>query len=657
VVLVGTVGVLVAAGAGTAWAMSGSGGPSYRLASVVRADVSQTVDADGTLAAKNTSTVAFAAAGTVDSVRVGVGDEVSAGERLATIDKSDLESAVTSAETSVAQAKQRLADDEEAQATGTPTTSSSSTSGANNHAGTDSTSSVRLTASTTVTATETTPAKSTAPNTGGSTSAAAIRAAQKRVESAQRALDDAIAAVSDDVNDLNTSCTTSVDPKPVTKTVVADSGGTVSGSVGEQAMVATLLDTTTTSTNPQSDPAGGSYSYEGLTAGNPYQVVLVPVVDTAACAKALDTIKTDQSDKTNNRSVVSAKAALDQTIGALEKLITAQSSSGSGGGSGSGPGGGSGSASGSSAGSGTRAGGTGSASSRSGSASGGTGSGSGGTTGGSGGPAASGSSTGMLVTAEQIAADTKAIDAADAELAVAKRDVGFATLTAPVSGTVATVGLAKGDAVSASSTSATIKVVGSGALSVDLSIGLADIDLVKVGEAAQVTVDGRTKPIPARVTLVGTTNSASSTGSSSAYTVTVGLGATDATLYDGMGASVAIDVGTAKNVVSVPISAVHSIATLHTVSVDAGGKVTTKRVTLGVEGAERVQVLSGLSVGDQVVLADISASVPSSNTTVRRGGTTLGGGLTGGGGLGGGGLTGGGGFGGRTGGGGGGGGR
>ena len=94
-VIVGVVTVaVVAGGAGTAWAMRGGDGPSYRLTSVGRGMVAQTVDADGTLAASGTRAVAFASGGTVTAVRVAVGNTVRSGQTLATIDPTELENAV-----------------------------------------------------------------------------------------------------------------------------------------------------------------------------------------------------------------------------------------------------------------------------------------------------------------------------------------------------------------------------------------------------------------------------------------------------------------------------------------------------------------------------------------------------------------------------------
>ena len=98
-----------------------------------------------------------------------------------------------------------------------------------------------------------------------------------------------------------------------------------------------------------------------------------------------------------------------------------------------------------------------------------------------------------------------------------------------------------------------------------------------------------------------------------------------------MGASVAIEVGTARNVLTIPISALHTTGTRHTVDLYRDGGVTTQPVVIGVVGAERVQIKSGLAAGDRVVLADVSAPLPSDNNApFGRSDSSLGGALTGG---------------------------
>lgn len=596
------VGVAVlAGGAGTAWALTGSSGSAYRLASVERADVQQTVPADGTLSAQHSAVLSFAAGGTVSSVRVAVGDPVSAGELVATLDPTALNSAVTSAQQTLANAQLRLANDEDAQANGATTTSSLVTPAGGP-------SGIQLASA------------RFALSASGSTAQQQIRAAQQAVVTAQHGLDAAVAAVGGDLDGLRAACTSGSTLNTVP--VVADDNGTVSGPAGTSPEVAVLLTPESTSANPQTVGAGGSYTFTGLNAGGQYTLLLIPVGG-ADCSAALDTAARDGAELTT------AKQALYAAIGKLDDALSTATSVGNGAGSGSGrTGGGTGRNTTPSKGTPTK--GTPTKAASGAAASQGTGnsatSATGGRTGGS-------SGTGVPITAEQIAADAKSVDAAQAALAVAQHDIGYATLTSPISGVVGAVTMQAGSAVSASSSSAAITVVGSGTLSTQVDVSLDEIDLVKVGQTAQVTVDGLPAALAARVTYVGAVN-ASSSGSTASYPVTVSLDSTDSKLFDGMGASVAIDVGTARQALTVPLSAVHSTGRLVTVTVYTNGTPTLTRVTLGVIGADRAQVTSGLKLGQSVVLADLNEAVPSSSTTLTRRGTGLGG-LTGGGAFGG----------------------
>ena len=87
---------------------------------------------------------------------------------------------------------------------------------------------------------------------------------------------------------------------------------------------------------------------------------------------------------------------------------------------------------------------------------------------------------------------------------------------------------------------------------------------------------------------------------------------------------------------TVPTSAVHTLATISTVNVYESGKSVATRVTLGAVGAETTEITSGLKAGQQIILANLKDPLPSSNSNlVNRltNGTTLGGNLTGGGGT------------------------
>lgn len=73
-----------------------------------------TVSAEGTVAAASTEDLSFTSAGTVTEVKVAAGDEVVAGQVLATIDSAELEEAVASAEADLSDAEAQLADDTDA---------------------------------------------------------------------------------------------------------------------------------------------------------------------------------------------------------------------------------------------------------------------------------------------------------------------------------------------------------------------------------------------------------------------------------------------------------------------------------------------------------------------------------------------------------------
>jgi trimeric autotransporter adhesin len=224
-----------------------------------------------------------------------------------------------------------------------------------------------------------------------------------------------------------------------------------------------------------------------------------------------------------------------------------------------------------------------------------------------------GSGTAGPASAEQLAADHAQIDAANANLELARRNLTAAVLTSPITGTVAAVTMVPGQAASATSS---ITVIGSGQEQVSTTVSLADLELVKVGDPATVTVDGVATPLPGRVSAIGLLNT--TTGSTTSYPVTVLLAPTTARLFDGSGASVSIQVAKVTGVLTVPSSAVHTVGRLSTVTRVEGGRASSVRVTVGAVGSDRTEIRSGLSAGDQVVLATLGTALPSSDSTTNR---------------------------------------
>lgn len=653
VIVTSAVVAVAVAGGGVAWATTRSSGPTYRFASASRATVHQTVTEVGTIASADQATVAFPVSGTVASVKVKVGQRVAAGRTVATLETASLESSIESAKSTVASAKQRLVSDQDGQTSTTTTSSTSQPVGNASSSGaltTNSVSDVALVAA--APSASATARPSGAPTGGGSGGAsgggsgggsggtsvakakAAVSPAQHQVTAAQAKVDGLLTTLSADMKNSATACDNL--STAITTSYAAD--GTVSGTVGDSsdglAVTLTGTDANDAPITMTTTVAGGAFHFNGLPGAKAYQVTIgnqksgVTFVD--SCTAALNTGQTDERDVAQATKALTT--AIDQLDDAVTKYLDAvQAADSSTDGS---PSGGTDSSAptsrpSSGAGNVSRPSG-GAATSGSTATSGGTGT----RTGGTGSTTGSGATTmTTTITAEQIAADQKSIDAAKAELAVARQNRAEAVLATPISGTVAAVAISSGSSVSAGSSTSTITVIGYGQKKITTTVGVADIDLVKQGQPVAVTVDGVSTTLSGRVTLIGVLNTSGTSGTTTTYPVTVLLDKTSRTLYDGAGATVAIDVGTKQNALTVPTSAVHLSAIGSTVSVYSDGKVTTTRVQTGVRGVGSTEITSGLAAGQKVVIAVVSAAIPSSNsnTNNRGGASTLLGGTAGGG--------------------------
>ncbi len=135
------VAVLIIGGA-SAWAAStgSSADAGYRTATATVATVQQTLDSTGTLEPVHQADLAFQVNGQVTAVNVSVGQQVAAGQILATLDTTSLEAALTSAQSSVTAEEEQLSSDEASESSSSSTSSSGSTTSTGTPGGTGSTS-------------------------------------------------------------------------------------------------------------------------------------------------------------------------------------------------------------------------------------------------------------------------------------------------------------------------------------------------------------------------------------------------------------------------------------------------------------------------------------------------------------------------------------
>lgn len=127
-----TLAGFVLVGGGVTYAQAQDASGSYRTATVATGDVDKTLGLAGTITASTRQDLSFGAAGTVSAVTVAAGDEVAAGDVLARLDPTDLETSVTKARATLAKARAQLESDQTSQAetvteAATPAASKSST--------------------------------------------------------------------------------------------------------------------------------------------------------------------------------------------------------------------------------------------------------------------------------------------------------------------------------------------------------------------------------------------------------------------------------------------------------------------------------------------------------------------------------------------------
>ena len=491
--------VVVLGGGAAAWAAASSGNSGYRMATVTRTDIGQSMTVVGTVQPVNDASASFQVAGQVATVSATVGQTVTAGQSLGTLDTTSLSESVSSAQSTLNSDEAKLAQDETSQSASTSATPS---------------------------ATPTTTTTTTSPFKGGSSTGTQ-------------------STITQDQNTLT---------QDEAKTGADQQKEAVDLAQAQQACGTGSTTTTSSTTNP------------------------------ASCEAALAQVSKDQQVVSADQvAVAKDEAALSQALNSGSSS-TAGSPTASPRALSSTPGGSTGN---SDAGTGT-----------------GTGGGTGGTAGGT-------SSSPSADTPQQIAADQAAIDTAQAELTVAEQSLAETNLTSPINGTIVSVGINVGDTVSANSSTNVIVIIGTQSFEVAGTLSSSQVPSVKVGDAARIEVDGVDGTIDGTVSQVGPVQSGTA---GYTYPVVVALPSSATGLFTGSTANVVIATGAVAHVVAVPTSAVQSLGSRSYVEVLSNGVLTRKVIKVGMVGDTYAQVLSGLTPGQSVVLADYAEPVPSSNT-------------------------------------------
>jgi macrolide-specific efflux system membrane fusion protein len=150
---------------------------------------------------------------------------------------------------------------------------------------------------------------------------------------------------------------------------------------------------------------------------------------------------------------------------------------------------------------------------------------------------------------------------------------------------------------------------------------------LKVGQAATITWSALSGT-RATGTVATVAPTATTQNNVNSYAVVVNIDTPSAAVRLGQSTTVQVMVASASGVLRVPVAAVRGTGAQRTVDVLVSGNIETRAIEVGVEGDQYVEVKSGLTAGEQVVV-----TVQSGGTTNNQfpGGGLPGGGLTGGG--------------------------
>lgn len=562
------VAVAVLAGGGVAVAASRtSTHPAYRTAVVGHHEVAHELTGVATIEPVSQASVAFPVAGTVSAVAVQVGDPVSTGQSLATLNTASLQATLLQSQAALDTARLNLAK----ALAGEPVSSGAGTGSGAARVTTQGASATTTSSTATASGSSTgvarfvlvsraghsvtTPTRPTTPTSPKPPAVSVgLERAQQAVLDAQSAVDQDLARATKALDGSTRACAAVSAPITPTSSTTTPS-------------------TTTSSTTTTTTPATG-------------------VTQTAACQQALaDALAAQRVVATDQAALSKASTALDSL---LAKKVTAPSTttpttpartgSGTTGRTGSGASVGADHSS---------------TASRSGSSA-------------AGGPSAGSTGTASLPTSAELVAYQKAVDAAAATVAVAGQGVQQAAIVSPIDGTVASVGLARGDAVTAASATAAIVIVGKGGYEVTTTVTVEDLSDLQIGQAARIVPDGSSTSLSGKVVAIGV--AADTSGATATYPITIGVTGQSSALRNGATASTSIITSRAVSALAVPTSAITSAGSRHVVTVIADGKTTATPVQLGVRGDRWTAITSGVTAGQTVVLANLGEPLPGSAT-------------------------------------------
>ena len=194
------------------------------------------------------------------------------------------------------------------------------------------------------------------------------------------------------------------------------------------------------------------------------------------------------------------------------------------------------------------------------------------------------------------------VESAQVQLEGAQTDLDNATLRAPFAGLVASLSASLGEQIG--SNSAILELFDPTKIRIEALVDETDVASVRAGQEATVTFEGlQNQRVPGRVLVIAPTGTINQGVVS--YQAIIEVDRAEAGgVRPGMTATASIVTESRENVIVVPNRAIRRQGQQRLVDVmTAGGETQTRRVQVGLANDQASEIISGLEVGDTVVIS------------------------------------------------------
>lgn len=190
-----------------------------------------------------------------------------------------------------------------------------------------------------------------------------------------------------------------------------------------------------------------------------------------------------------------------------------------------------------------------------------------------------------------------AVEQANAALAMASLQISYCTLTAPISGVVGSINLSLGDTANPASPAAVVSETSQ--LEIEVMVSESEVSFIEVGSPVDIYVRAISEDaFKGQVASVATVPDTIKRN----YAVKVILDNPEGSIKSGMFAEVVVNTISKDNAVCVPTNAVVPKGSRTVVYVvDEEKRAREREVEIGIENTSYVEIVNGLSVGEQVI--------------------------------------------------------